>query len=916
MTADTGDSSRKPPTPGRSFGPYKIIEPLGAGGMGEVYRARDSKLNRDVALKFLPEELSSDEQLLARFDREAKLLALVNHPNIATIHSIEEENGHPYLVLELVEGENLSKVLKAGPLAVGEALRVCRDIAAALEAAHSKGIVHRDLKPANVMVTPEGIVKVLDFGIAKPLKFGQAASDLSEDTPSQELTFTGTLIGTGPYMSPEQIRGKSAGTQVDIWAFGCLMYQLLTGRVAFGGDTLADTLTSILEREPDWSRLPAKTPESIKRLMKRCVKKDPTQRLQAIGDARIEIEETIRTPSKSGKQAAEGTTVPGWQLMVGAATMLAIGIAVGAIAMGALRPSAPPSAEFIDFTFPENVVLGLGNAPSIAVSRDGTSFLVVFRDGLTQRLYRRELDSPSGWTAIPGTDGAMSPFFSWEGDKVGFFADSKLWWIPYDGSAQPEQLAEAVAPRGGAWARDGTIYYSSNQTLWMTGIDHAALPLIDSDPDSGQADVRWPLILPDGETLLYTSWDGAASRETSVYMRSARSEEELVVANAGYVRYSPSQHLVFNRGDELYAIGFDPNSLTTSGRSFALNEAILVRAQIGVPFFAIAQQSGTFVRAPGGLLISGPVLVRMDATGQSVPEPLILEDYQAGLKFPRLSPDGSTLAVTIDGGGGVENAGDTFAGLIDLAGGGVLEAVVAGATTYAPEWNTKGDSLAYLSYDNLSIFSKPVRTTGDGQQLTETSLFPPVPTAWVNDRIFYNTMSTEDLQTVARDVWYISTSPLGSPVPFLVTDRDEYGAVPSSNDKWVAYVRREAGQEDSEVWVTSFSKDYERAVSTGRDCQEPTWSAGGRQLYFRCGDQMMAVDIQETPSGFEPLNRRALWNWPFADDYQFAKANYAYDAVREEFLMVSDDPIVTAINLEIVQNWHEMLRARAVRAGR
>ena len=916
MTDGAGDSSRKTPAPGRSFGPYEIISPLGAGGMGEVYRARDSKLNRDVALKFLPEALSSDEQLLARFDREAKLLALVNHPNIATIHSIEEEGGQPYLVLELVEGENLSQVLKSGSLPIREALRICRDIAAALEAAHEKGIVHRDLKPANVVVTPEGIVKVLDFGIAKPLKFGQAAADLADSTPSEELTVTGALIGTGPYMSPEQIRGKSAGTRVDIWAFGCLMYQTLTGKVAFGRDTLADTLTSILEREPDWDRLPAKTPEAIRLLLKRCVKKDPQQRLQAIGDARIEIDEAIRSPTRS-RQPPSTKVIPTWQLIAGAAGVLTLGILVGAMAISMLRAPGLPSAEFQDFLFPDGVVLGIGNAPSIAVSRDGSRFAAVFHDGLVQQLYRRELDSPAGWAPIAGTDGAQGPFFSWEGDRIGFFADSQLWWIPYDGGAQRTLLADAVAARGGTWASDGTIYYSSNQTLWATGIDRAARQL-EFGEDSGGADRRWPLVLPDGESFVFTLWNGASSPETAIYLRSAATPEELVVANAGYARYSPSFHLVFNRGRDLYAIGFDPNSLTTtSADAILLNEPVLVDEEIGVAFFDIAQQSGTFVRAPGDLLIPGPVLAWMDATGQSVPERLVLEEYLPGIKFPRLSPDGDFVAVTIDGASGDRgSAGDTFAGLIDLVRGGALESIAEGATTFAPEWSPDDPLLSYLSFDDGRIYSKQIRTAGDGRALTEASLsLTPVPTAWANGRIFYNVMSMDEAG-LAYDVWHVGASPGSSPVPFLTTDYYEYGAVPSPDGRWVAYTRRPPTDEASEVVVTSFSEDYEQPVSTGDDCQEPTWSGDGRELYFRCDTRMMAVDIRETAAGFEPANHRQLWNWPFALDSEFAKANYAYDPVRERFLMVSVDPLVVAVNLDIVQNWHEILRTRMARARR
>jgi len=918
MTDGTGEPTRKVATPGSSFGPYTIIESLGAGGMGEVFRARDAKLNRHVALKFLPEELSSDEQLLARFQREAKLLALVNHPNIATIHSIEEDYEHPFLVLELVEGETLSTILKSGPLPLREALRVCRDIAAALEAAHRKGIVHRDLKPANVMVTGEGMVKVLDFGIAKPVRFGEAASDL-EQTPSEELTVTGTILGTGPYMSPEQVRGKTAGRRADIWGFGCLMYQTLTGKVAFGRDTLADTLTSILEREPDWSRLPAKTPESIRRLLKRCVQKDPAQRLQAIGDARIEIEEAIRTPSSASPRA--GAAGPArWQLVAGAAAMLTIGVFIGALAVLLSGPSGGrPEPGFYDFAFPSNVVLGLGRAPSIAISRDGSRFVAVFHDGSSRRVYRRDLNSSTGWTQIPGTEGAEGPFFSWDGDNIGFFAHSGLHWAPYDGSNPPEELVEAPEPFGGAWAPDGTIYFSSNQSLWTTRINtRASELLLRFDPAKRELGLRWPSILPDGETLLYTSWAGSGSADSSLNLRRSTGDRSLLLRDAGYARYSPSGHLVFARDDELFAIPFDPNSLTITGDELLQSTFVLVRADIGVPFFALAAQSGTLVHAPGGLLTPGPVLAWMDATGRSVPEPLVLGTYHEALRYPRLSADGRELIVTIEQGGGSEDAaGSAYAAIVDLDESGNTEEIVAGVTTYAPEWSPDGGALAYLSYDDLEIYAKAAHATGYGTRLTQAdpdTVVYTVPTAWsATGLLFYNHQPiSADTLTLTSEVRYIDANGRGgAPQSFRDGGYDAYGAVPSPDGSLVAWVRRQ-GEEETSVWVTPFPDGTpRRVVSEGTDCQEPTWSAEGSRLFFRCDSQMWVADIQTTP--LNATNRRILWDWPFALDAQLAKANYAYDPVRERFLMVSEEPIVTASGLRVVEDWHQRLLAGARR---
>ena len=928
MTEGAGESTRKVPTPGSVFGPYTIIESLGAGGMGEVFRARDAKLNRHVALKFLPEELSADEQLLARFQREAKLLALVTHPNIATIYSIEEEHEHPYLVLELVEGETLAKTLASGPLPIRDALRVCRDVAAALEAAHRKGIVHRDLKPANVMVTTDGVVKVLDFGIAKPMQFSQAAENL-ESTPSEELTITGTIIGTGPYMSPEQVRGKAAGRRADIWAFGCLLYQALTGKPAFGRDTLADTLTSILEREPDWGQLPSKTPDSIRRLLKRCVQKDPSQRLQAIGDARIEIEEAIRTPSATIKRPA-AEAIPLWQLIAGGAAVLAVGVLIGTWLGGLGVEEGLPEPTVMDFAFDDGV-LGLGRAPSIATSRNGTRFIVALHDGRSQQLYRRDLarpsepvvgQSPGRWDPIPGTEGAEAPFFSWDGNRVGYFAHGLLHWVPYDGSAAPQELAEAPEPYGGAWAQDGTIYFSSNQSLWTARVGtDGAERFIEFDPETGEFGLRWPSLLPDGQTLIYTSWAGAGSSETSVRVFPVRGESPTLLSNAGYARYSPSGHLVFTRGTRLFAIPFDHESAETTGAEFSLDDDVLVRADIGVPFFALAAESGTLVSAPGGILTPGPVLARMDATGPSVPEPIVGPD-DAMLYYPRLSPDGDQIAITMDDGSGEEGQGT--AGLLDVT-RGLVEPLVANTGTYAPEWNPSGETneLAYTAPETYAVYAKAVFTLGEGRKLAEGGVDPqtlattyPLPTGWSSDGVLFLTLQTQSIDfetedaSVDHDVYYLDMRSDGAePEPFLVGTNQEYGAVPSPDGNWVAYVRREAEGQPTQVRIAAFPRgepDRPESTGTGVNCQEPAWSARGNQLFFRCETEMRVANIQTAPD-LDVSDPRTVWDWPFALDAASIKANYAYDPVSEQLLMVSDDPIVTATHLDVVLDWHGTL---------
>ncbi|MBI4481357.1 MAG: serine/threonine-protein kinase [Acidobacteria bacterium] len=422
---------------GRSLGPYKILAPLGVGGMGEVYRASDTKLGRDVAVKVLPKAFAQDPERLARFEREAHLLASLNHPNIAVIHGLEESDGVRYLVLELVPGETLAERLAAGPLPVQEPLRICVQIAEALEAAHEKGIIHRDLKPANIKVTPEGKVKVLDFGLGKA--FAGTGTDLSQlPTITVAGTREGVILGTVAYMSPEQARGKPVDKRTDIWSFGCVAYELLTGRSAFAGETTSDTIAAILERDPDWQALPISTPPKVRDLLGRCLQKDAHRRLRDMGDARIEMEDALTAPATAEPAVAAIGGGKGWRrTLLWGLFGLAVGAIVASIAVWNLKPLPPPAprpmARLILALSPAERLAGL-DRPAVALSPDGTHLVYVGSRGDSEQLYLRSMDEPEG-KPIPGTEGALNPFFSPDGRWVGFFAANKLKKVSTSGGA-------------------------------------------------------------------------------------------------------------------------------------------------------------------------------------------------------------------------------------------------------------------------------------------------------------------------------------------------------------------------------------------------------------------------------------------------------------------------------------------------
>ena len=899
MSEGAGNAGRTSPVPGSSLGAYDIIELLGAGGMGEVFRARDSKLNRDVALKFLPEELSSDEQLLARFEREAKLLALVNHPNIATIHAIEEAGGSPFLVLELVEGENLSQVLQKGPLPVHEALKFCRQIAAALEAAHRKGIVHRDLKPANVVVTPDGLVKVLDFGIAKAIQFGEAASGLAEDAESHELTATGTLIGTGPYMSPEQVRGKSAGKRADIWAFGCVLYQTLTGKPAFGRDTLADTLTSILEQEPNWDLLPGTTPESIRRLMKRCLAKDLAERLQHIGDARIEIDETIRTPSARLAGAAAEAPVSRLRLAAG----LVIGIALGAVAAGlavwSFGPAATPSPEVqFSIQLPPNGLLGLGGGASVDVSRDGERFVFVVREGGNQQLYRRARNRTE-LTRIEGTLGAESPFFSPDGDWVGFFAAGELRRVPYAGGEDDVQVVCEVSDLSGAsWAPGNTIYFGTPASglMKVPASGGSPEPFTTRDAALGEIGHRWPQVLPDGETVLFTVW-AQDPRQTRVAVASADGAVTDIVPNARYGRHVAPAHLLFVQDGALHVAPFHPEDLQL-GEPVRIEEELLNDPAIGVVHLAVADD-GTAIYAPGDELRSGPAIAWV-ADDQTRPEVHSPGGAYAELSYPRASPGGGELALQVGDGDRWDIA------VLDLD-DNRLNVLTLEGIFFAPEWSETGDRLIFGSASG-GLFSMPAAgTITEPVAVTGSERFQ-APTSWCGDLVLFTEVTAEGLR-----VGVVDASAKTTPETFLAeAGVNLYEAVFSPDCRWVAYVRNPLGQREVYVRGAPGSASDEILQISFDGGSEPMWSEDGKSIIYRREDDRFAEVTVETEPNLDRGDENILLDGgPYEPEEALSKANYDIDP-DGRLVMIGDAQLIsTNVPLTVVLNWPLQLERRA-----
>ncbi len=589
---------------GTKLGPYEVLSPLGAGGMGEVYRAKDTKLHREVAIKVLPESLSADPERLARFEREARVLASLNHPHIASIYGMEESTSVKALVLELVEGQTLQDRIEAGPIPVDEALSIGKQIAEALEVAHEKGIVHRDLKPANVKIDPEGQVKVLDFGLAKALDplASTSSPDISHSPTMSLGTQAGMILGTAAYMSPEQARGKAIDRRADIWAFGVVLYEMLTGQRLFAGETVSDTLAAVLRHEISFDALPPATPPSVRSLLARCLDRDPKNRLRDIGEARIALEVAGHATPQQSPAAVAAPPASGRRsraVAIGAAAFaLALGLAAGWLLR---RPAALASGAGARWALaiPDGFSLVGESSPNLAISADGRlQAAVVVDSARTTHLLVRSMDEIEP-RILADTEGATSPFFSPDGKWIGFFRNQTLLKIPSSGGPPIDLAATATvtAARGATWSRDGFIYFAPNVAVGLSRVSQNGGPVTavtKLDLARDERTHRWPQALPDGSAVLFTC-DTAASTEyyddaRIEAVRPSTGERKVVVEGSSQARYGSGGRLIFARGGSLFAIAFDARTLSTRGAPEIVAQGIATDVSSGAVQFAVSRQ--------------------------------------------------------------------------------------------------------------------------------------------------------------------------------------------------------------------------------------------------------------------------------------------------------------------------------------
>jgi len=879
--------------PGTRLGAYEILSALGAGGMGEVYRAHDTRLKRDVALKILPDRFAADADRLARFRREAEALASLNHPNIAAIYGLEDASSRHALVLELVDGPTLAERIAKGPIALDDIWPLAVQMTEALTAAHEKGIVHRDLKPANIKIAGDGRVKILDFGLAKVFAAPPDALDVSQ-SPTMAGTLTGSagvILGTAAYMSPEQARGQPVDARADVWAFGCVLYEMLTGRPAFTGATITDILSAIVRSEPEWSALPGETPAAIRRLLRRCLAKDPNQRLHAIADARLEIADALNhadtAPTVEGASSSRRARLP-W-IIAGTALVAALAMSIAAFrAFRALPPPADAPELRLEVNTPPTT-----DPISMAISPDGRRLTFVATSDGTPRLWVRPLDTATA-QPLPGTDGASYPFWSPDSRSLGFFAGGRLKRIDI-GGGQPQILTNAAGGRGGTWSRDDVI-------LFAVGFSNA--PLLRVSASGGptapvtrllprQTNHRFPQFLPDGRRFLFFS-QGSGDTQ-GVYLGALDSSETTRLASADTAAaYMPPDYVLYMRRGTLLAQRLDLPARALSGDLQTVADPVGWDGAIGLGAFSVSATGVVAHRA------SGPgrrELVWFDRTGKRAG--VIGAPDEDNLQYPELSKDGSRIAIDRT----VQNNRDIY--LVDLGRGPRRLTFHAGIDA-TPVWSPDGGRIVFRSsrmgpYD---LYQKSSSLEG-----TETPLYESpedkIPSDWSPDGKLL--LFTHQDPETGNDLFVLPLAGGGGgskPRVVVQTRSDESQAAFSPDGHWVAYQSNEGGQFN--VWLQPFpGPGGQRQVSPAGGAS-PRWRPDGRELYYLSPDaKLMAVPIRMQGATVEPGDPQVLFQTRLTTPFSGVAGNIRpqYDVAADGRFLMNITVEETTSPIAIILNW-------------
>ena len=887
--------------PGTRLGPYEIEAPLGAGGMGEVYRARDTRLNRVVAIKILPSRLSEDSSARGRFEREAKAISSLNHPHICALYDVGHQDGTDFLVMEFLEGDTLAKRLLKGLLPLAQVFDYGLQIADALDKAHRQGIVHRDLKPGNIMITKSG-AKLLDFGLAKAAPALATGLTLTAAaTSATPVTQQGTIVGTFQYMSPEQVEGKDVDARSDIFSFGAVLYEMDTGQRAFPGKSQLSVASAILEKDPKpISTLQPLTPPALDRAIRICLAKNPEDRWQTARDLWRELKWIAEGGSQLPLLQADtkGSASGRRTLLVSLGTLL-LGAALAGLAAWNLKRMPPGLTTRAVITLQPGQRLAALDLPALALSPDGTQLAYVAIQGSSQQIYLRAMDNLAA-RPISGTEGAVNPFFSPDGQWLGFFSGGKLKKISVNGGLA-QVLTDAVLPRGASWGSEGFIAFApsgASVLQQVSGNGGTSQPL--THMVKGDASQRWPEVLPGGKAVLFTN--GATVANWLNGQVAAESlgtgEQRILIRGGAQPRYAGTGHLIFAQGATLMAAPFDPPLLAITGGAVPVVEGVRQSSSSGAAQYSFSA-TGSLVYVPGAVQGEQRKLVWVTRDGAEQPVAAPPHVYRG----VRLSPDKRHVATAID-------EEETQVWQYDLSRGTLTRLTFGGNVGSNPVWTPDGKRMAFTSNRDgpINIYLQLADGSGGPERLT-TSDHINTPMSWSPDG---QTLAFIEINpNTGYDIWMLRLSDRKIQ-PFLKTSFNESAPRFSPDGHWLAYISDDSGR--YEVYVQPYPGPGGKSQISTDGGKEPVWNPNGRELFFRRDGKMMAVEIA-TQSGFVAGKPHVLFEGPY-EPSPGSNANYDVSRDGQRFLMLKQiEQEQSATQINVVLNWFEELKRR-VPAGK
>ena len=884
---------------GRMLAHYRLAEKIGEGGMGAVYRARDTKLDRDVALKILPQAFTTDADRMTRFAREAQVLASLNHPHVGAIYGLEDQDGIKALVLELIDGEDLNERLAGGTIPLDQALGIAMQIAEGMEAAHEKGIIHRDLKPANVKITTAGKVKVLDFGLAKAMTDPASSPELSlSPTLTIPATQAGVIMGTASYMAPEQARGRTADKRSDVWAFGVILYEMVVGGRLFAGETVTDILAAVIRAEPDLDKVPANAPPALRRLLRRCLAKNPARRLRDFGDVRLELQEAIEAPAEqetASVSTLQAAPMPAWKraLSIGfIVALLAAAATTGFITSGLMQDAPLVHASVLP---PEETSFSLdSSSPGVpAISPDGTriTFSAIDGEGIA-RLYVRSLDASKAYV-LSGTGGAGYPFWSPNSQSIGFFVRSENALKKIAATGGPAlTLCESPNGKGGTWGSDGTIIFAaSHDSGLFTVRDSGGIPqpLTELISELNDNSHRHPFLLPGGRHFLYLARGRKTETESGALMIGSLDQEDedkfLMSTKAGVV-YS-SGHLLFLNDRVLMAQPFDTDSLELTGDPFPIAEDILYIGGAAKGVFS-ASDNGSLIYV-GGIHEIGRTLAWVDTEG--IPQGTLGEE--AAYRRVMLSPDGKFATTTV-----LDEAQSQYdIWIFEIERGLGTRFTFSSEDEHYGTWSPDSKRLYFTKeIDEVGqIFVKPIGGTGSEELVYESDKNKYPGSISPDGKHLTFSMTSTD---TGVDVWVLPLSSDKEPYIFAGGEFSQHDGMFSPDGRWMAYMSDESKR--AEVYVTPFPDPGRKWQVSTDGGDNPIWSLDGKKLYFQGrGGAVTVVDIDTSGDTLVVGAPQVLFERPPSGFYY----RYSPAPAGDQFLVVESSQRGGSLPLSLVLNW-------------